>query len=192
MSKMVTIPENHKPFIVNINNREYIYRGGETVEVPDEVAEAIEDALELVPKPKRYLDRLAQFVEGRIDVFTEDVLEGIETVAPFAFYNRDNITSIALPHGVKSIGASAFSFCDGLTSVTIPGSIESIGGKVFTNCTNLGRVIVKALTPPTVESITFTDCPTTCVFEVPSEAVQAYKAAEYWSTVANQIKAIEE
>lgn len=50
MSKTVTIPENHKPFIVNINNREYIYRGGETVEVPDEVAEVIEAHTEAQPK----------------------------------------------------------------------------------------------------------------------------------------------
>lgn len=34
MSRTITIPKNNKPFIVNINNREYIYRGGETVEVP--------------------------------------------------------------------------------------------------------------------------------------------------------------
>lgn len=53
MSKTITIPKNNNPFIVNINNREYIYRGGETVEVPDEVAEVIEsymDAQHIVPQ----------------------------------------------------------------------------------------------------------------------------------------------
>ena len=41
--KAVTIPRSSDPFIVNINNKEYRYRAGETIEVPDEVAEAIEN-----------------------------------------------------------------------------------------------------------------------------------------------------
>lgn len=49
MSKTITIPKNNNPFIVNINNREYIYKGGETVEVPDEVAEVIEAHTEAQP-----------------------------------------------------------------------------------------------------------------------------------------------
>ena len=52
MSKTITIPKNNNPFIVNINNREYIYRGGETVEVPDEVAEVIEAHTEAQPTAK--------------------------------------------------------------------------------------------------------------------------------------------
>ena len=50
--KTIQIPTNSNPFIVNINNNVYQYRAGDTIEVPDDVAEAIEDALELVPKPK--------------------------------------------------------------------------------------------------------------------------------------------
>ena len=39
--KTIQIPTNSNPFIVTINNNEYQYRAGETVEVPDEVAEVI-------------------------------------------------------------------------------------------------------------------------------------------------------
>ena len=49
--KAIQIPKSSNPFIVVINNTVHSYAAGETVEVPDEVAAAIEDALELVPKP---------------------------------------------------------------------------------------------------------------------------------------------
>lgn len=39
--KTITIPTYNNPFIVNINNKEYTYKAGETIEVPDEVAEVI-------------------------------------------------------------------------------------------------------------------------------------------------------
>ncbi len=42
MSKTVTIPNCKNPYVVIINNKKYIYTAGETVEVPDEVAEVIE------------------------------------------------------------------------------------------------------------------------------------------------------
>lgn len=39
--KTITIPDYKNPFTVTINNKEYQYKGGETVEVPDEVASLI-------------------------------------------------------------------------------------------------------------------------------------------------------
>ncbi len=50
MSKTIKIPEYKNPFTVVINNTVYQYGAGETVEVPDEVAEAIKGAIELEPK----------------------------------------------------------------------------------------------------------------------------------------------
>lgn len=46
MAKIVTIPACRNPYVVIVNNKEYIYTGGETVEVPDEVAEVIEQHIE--------------------------------------------------------------------------------------------------------------------------------------------------
>lgn len=40
--KTVTIPACMNPYVVNINNHTYSYPAGETVDVPDEVAEVIE------------------------------------------------------------------------------------------------------------------------------------------------------
>ena len=42
MSKIVTIPTCMNPYVVIVNHKEYSYPAGETVEVPDEVAEVIE------------------------------------------------------------------------------------------------------------------------------------------------------
>lgn len=44
--KTVTIPTSMSPFVVTINNHTYSYPAGETVEVPDEVAEAIMNAID--------------------------------------------------------------------------------------------------------------------------------------------------
>ncbi len=41
MSKVVTIPTCRNPYVVIVNNKVYSYTAGETIEVPDEVAEVI-------------------------------------------------------------------------------------------------------------------------------------------------------
>lgn len=192
MSRSITIPEYKNPFVVIINNNVYQYRGGETVEVPDEVAEAIEDALRLVPKPKRYLSKFAQFANGTLTEIKAEDLEGIEIISTFTFYNNDYLTRVVIPQGVTCIEPSAFSYCSRLTRVTMPDSITSINEKAFMDCIVLKSVVLKAKKPPIIEENTFTSVPTTCVFEVPAESVEAYKSAQYWSALASQIKAIEE
>ena len=182
--KTIQIPTTSNPFIVNINNHAYQYRAGETIEVPDEVAAAIEDALELEPKPGRNLNKFAQFVGGSIAEISEGDLEGVELIYPYVFFNCEVLTNIVLPYGVKSIGSTAFGYCNKLTSVTISESIKSIEEKAFSNCVNLKKVIMRAKTPPIIQANTFTSVPTTCVFEVPAEALEAYKVAPNWSTLA--------
>lgn len=49
--KTVTIPTCANPFVVIINGKKYTYPAGETVEVPDEVAEIIERHSEAKPTP---------------------------------------------------------------------------------------------------------------------------------------------
>lgn len=192
MSKSITIPTNCNPYIVVINNHVYAYRAGDSVEVPDEVAEVIEDALELEPKPKRHLGRFSQFVEGIITEINSEELDGIATVSPCAFYNYDSLKSIVIPNSVTSIGYSSFGNCNGLASVTIGNGVTDIGSNAFEYCTALKRVILRPRTPPSIQANTFLNVPTTCVFEVPAESVEAYKASPYWSALADKIKAIEE
>ena len=54
MSKVVTIPKDRNPFVVIVNGVTRKYPAGETVEVPDEVADVIEKYEGAKPKPAPY------------------------------------------------------------------------------------------------------------------------------------------
>lgn len=190
--KTIQIPTNCNPYIVVINNHVYTYKAGETIEVPDEVAEAIEDAVELVPKPKRYISRLASLVYKSITEVTDDDLDGLASIGDYAFYNCTKLASITIPNSVSRIGNQAFAYCTALESIVIPDSVTYFGERLFYNSTALKKVILRATTPPTIKTDTFSNVPATCVFEVPLDALNAYKSAQYWSALANQIVAIEE
>lgn len=58
--KTVVIPNDYNPFEIEINGRVYVYKAGETVSVPDDVASAIEqyNASKPVAKPNSIIDNL--------------------------------------------------------------------------------------------------------------------------------------
>jgi hypothetical protein len=85
MDKTITIPTNKKPnYEILVNGKKYSYPAGETVLVPEDVAEVIENDLALEPKTDpnaRRGDRLAysEFVEKTVvaeEVGVGVVLEG--------------------------------------------------------------------------------------------------------------------
>ena len=160
--KTIQIPTTSNPFIVNINNNAYQYRAGETIEVPDEVAEAIEDALELEPKPKRYPGRLAKLIDGSLKEITAEDLAGISTIYNCAFYGNNNLTKVTIPYGITMIGSSAFEWCTNLAIVYLPEK------------------------PPTLVNVNaFSSIRAACVFYCKNQAsLDAYKAAANWSTMA--------
>ena len=161
MSKTITIPKYNNPFTININNKEYTYRGGDTIEVPDEVADAIEDALELVPKPKRYADRLARLAENSLAELTAEDLAGISAMAGCAFYRNLGLKNITIPDNIKEIGEDAFAWCVNLERVCLPEA------------------------PPTLSADAFRGVRATCVFYCKTqESLDAYKVAPIWSTLA--------
>lgn len=86
-----------------------------------------------------------------------------------------------IPDGITSIGNHAFDNCNGITSVVIPASVSVIGSWAFTYCSRLTEVICKATTPPkTAMQYSFSNYKSTTLY-VPVEAVEAYRADEYWS-----------
>lgn len=187
MSRSITIPEYKNPFVVTINNTVYEYKGGETVEVPDEVAEAIEDALDEIPKPKRYLSKLAQLANGTLEEITAKDLEGIDTIVYYSFRNCYSIKSVVIPDSVMSIGESAFFSCHSLESVRFGknSKIKIIEKNAFEWCAKLERVYLPE-TPPTLENANaFASIKSDCKFYCKSqESVDAYKVAPNWSTLA--------
>ena len=206
--KTITIPEYKNPFVVVINNSVYQYKGGETIEVPDDVAEAIEDAIELIPKPKRYLSLFAKRVEGSITELSASDFEGIESIGDYAFLNCKPLTLVELPNSITSIGVSAFSGCSSLKNITIgsrvtsignyafygctslasieiTNSVTSIGSEVFYGCTSLEAVRIPEVPPALANVNAFPDdIKDNCVFYCKSQAsLDAYKAAPNWSTL---------
>ena len=185
--KAILIPKHNNPLTVVINNTVYQYKGGETIEVPDEVAEAIEDALELVPKPKRYLSKVAQLAEGSIAELTLNDLEGIGTVAYYSFRNCTSLASVEIPNSVKSICESAFFGCNRLEKVRFEddSKLERIEAYAFTWCALLASVYLPETPPTLMDANAFQSIKSDCVFYCKTqESLDAYKAAPNWSTLA--------
>lgn len=185
--KTISIPKYNNPFTVNINNKEYTYKAGETIDVPDEVAEAIEDALELVPKPKRYLSKLAQLAEGSITKITASDIDGIGIVVTRAFSHCTSLESIEIPSDVTSIGDFSFYGCTNLKSIRFgsDSKLNAIGTYAFQWCVSLKSIYLPE-TPPVLQNVNaFQDTNTNFLLYCKTQAsVDAYKVAPNWSTLA--------
>lgn len=211
MSKTITIPANCNPYVVVINNHVYVYKAGQTLEVPDEVAEAIEDALELEPKPlaKGNGDsRLAQLLNQTLTEVTEEDFGGATKIVPYAlaycshlarveipssvtnietsaFHSCISLKSVEMPSGVTSIGNFAFYNCKSLESVAISNSVASIGGSAFELCLNLSRVYLPPKPPALGNINAFDNIKADCVFYCKTQASKdAYLSDLNWSTLA--------
>lgn len=159
--KTIQIPMYSNPFTVVINNSVYQYKAGESVEVPDEVAAAIEDALKLEPKAKRYLSVVAQLVSGSLQEITAEDLAGANKIAGCAFYNNLGLVKVTIPNSITKIEQNAFNWATNLKSVYLPEVPP-----VLANVTAFGNL--------------------TCTFYCKTQAsLEAYKAAENWSTLTS-------
>ena len=115
----------------------------------------------------------------------------ITSIGDYTFYHCERLESVTIPDSVTSIGAGAFHSCSSLTSITIPDCITTIGSGAFYNCSSLTSVYCKAKTPPTSESSLFGENPSDSKIYVPTESVDAYKAAEGWKNYADNIEGYE-
>lgn len=138
--------------------------------------------------------------------------DSVTRIGTIAFQNCDSLSSITIPSSVTLIGDSAFSKCDNLTEITIPDGVTSIGNgtfysgnslfevtigsgvtsigdEAFYRCMKLKFMTCKAVTPPTVGYHVFYDVSLAALY-VPSESVDAYKAADGWSRYKSYIHPI--
>jgi len=80
--------------------------------------------------------------QGRTNLTSVTIPEGITTIQHLTFYRCTNLTSITIPNSVKTIWTQAFAET-GLISVTLPESVTSFGSWVFDGCKNLVSVTIK-------------------------------------------------
>lgn len=108
-----------------------------------------------------------------------------------AFSGNYLLTEIDIPSSITSLGINAFYQCNQLQKVTLSENIQSIGNDCFAFDNNIQTFIVKAINPPTLGDGalpgTFN---ASGVIKVPANSVEAYKAADNWSTYQNNIQAI--
>ncbi len=105
-------------------------------------------------------------------------------------FSRTNLSTITLSNNLVSIPSKAFYSIGTLKNIIIPGSITEIGTSAFNGCSNLVSVTVLASSPPTLGNYVFSGTSQNLVIYVPSESVEAYKTATYWSSYASRIQPI--
>ena len=84
--------------------------------------------------------------------------------------------TLKIPSTITTLGATSFQHFTEMKICEIPSSVVSIDYNVFKYDTSLEKIIFKGTTPPSATSLSF-DIPTTCVIEVPCNALSAYKSA---------------
>lgn len=134
---------------------------------------------------------LGNFAFEQCHVLSSITIPNGVTEIPYAAFSQcSGLTSVSLPSNLETLGNSAFMLCVGMTSFNIPASITTIDQYAFMACTSLTGITINATTPPTLVNknafMTTNDCP----IYVPANSVDAYKAAENWSELADRIQAI--
>lgn len=169
--RSITIPKKfgYPTVTLTVNGKEQTFASGVEISVDDTVAEAITNAIALAPTIGVTRNKFAMLASRAITEVTLDDLAGAEEIPRYFFEECRNLKKVEIPSNVKSIGYHA-----------------------FVNCTSLARVRLYSTNPPTIQAGVFNGCPATCRYVVPKEAVEAYKVAEFWNTIASRIIAAEE
>lgn len=128
--------------------------------------------------------------------------------------NGSGITSIFIPKTITSLGEGVFKACSSLSeiifdedititalpsefapnttivSITIPKTIQTIGHKAFEQCFSLLYMYVDILTPPELLGVLLGAGTNIKEIRVPYSSLNAYKAANIWSTYSAEIFAL--
>lgn len=83
-------------------------------------------------------------------------------------------------------------FCDNVECVVLPDTLTSMDTHSMYMDRGFNTLVMKAVTPPTIQDNTFMQLPSSAAFYVPDASVEAYKTATNWSTYASRIKGIGE
>ena len=116
-----------------------------------------------------------------------DVPNGITSLRASFMRTYTGLNYITLPSSLTSIDADAFNSCTSLMNITIPSSVTSIGSNAFNWCSAMQYVIMEGTTPPTLSNSNVFNNTRNCPIYVPDSAVNIYKGANVWSSLASRI-----
>lgn len=114
---------------------------------------------------------------------------GIAIIENATFYGCSSLIDILMPDGIVIIGNESFKGCSRLGEIVIPRGVNLVGRSAFSGCSSLKRVYCKPVTPPDGSEDMFYKNATDRMIYVPTESVEAYKSAPYWSAYATSIVA---
>ena len=119
------------------------------------------------------------------DISAYKIPDYVTTVGDMAF-SHSNLTYILIPYSVTTIEKKAFIYCHELPDVTITDSVESIGHYAFYGCSKLTDIYCLSETPAIGGMYMFDGNFYQQYIHVPSNAIETYKSAEYWSDYASR------
>lgn len=130
----------------------------------------------------------SQFRETSIRELNAPLLPSI----PGSMCNRCySLVTVNCP-SATSVGGAAFYGCSALLHVNLGNDLSVIEKEALMGCTALQDVIIRATTPPTLNAASAFANTNDCPIYVPDASVDAYKAADVWSTYADRIRPISE
>ena len=136
--------------------------------------------------------------------------ETITSIGDYAFSNCNRLVSASVPKSANTLGtlifrnsirlkevtygptivkSDLFIGCTSLEKVTLLEGVNTIDFQAFRNLRNLTNLILKATTPPTLNSNAFYNTGLTHIY-VPATSVDIYKSDREWRVFANKIQAI--
>lgn len=130
--------------------------------------------------------------QGCANLTNVTIADSVTTIGSYAFSGCTHLANVVLPKALRTIGQYFFEKCTSLESIDIPQNVGNMSSNAFKDCSNLTSITVRATTPPTIATNTFSNVPTTANIYVPSGSVEAYKSANRWSERAAYIQAIQE
>ena len=114
-----------------------------------------------------------------------NIPDNATSLADYAFFYCGSLEEIAISNSVISIGRNVFRYCDSLTDLTISESVKSIDRFAF-YCNNLKKIIVNAITPPSVSDAAFNpEAYENAELIVPAESKEAYEEDPVWQNFKN-------
>jgi len=109
------------------------------------------------------------------------IKEGTRWIGTDAFQGC-KFTTITLPESLICIGDGAFTWCWYIKTIEIPAGVTLVEEHAFSGCSGLTSITCHATVPPVCGNEPFSQVTKTIPVYVPSESVNAYKAADGWKS----------